>query len=113
MGVDYRQPAGELRHRVSIQTRTNARTTQGGFTPTWATAATVWANVEPLSDSEFTKDDKQNENVTHKVRIRFYSGLDTTMRFLYRSTRQLNIISIRNIDERRKIMECLCKEVIN
>lgn len=43
---------GELRERVTIQTRTATTDTQGGRSVAWSTLATVWAKVTPAMPAE-------------------------------------------------------------
>ena len=45
--------AGQLRHRVTIQQATETTDGFGGVTQAWATFATVWAAVEPLTGREY------------------------------------------------------------
>jgi SPP1 family predicted phage head-tail adaptor len=72
--------AGQLRHRVTIKSKT---VTQNGFGEeviTWATVATVWAAVEPLSGRELVSQQRTESLMTHRIRIRRRTDLDPTMR---------------------------------
>ena len=106
------QQAGELRERVSIQMRTQAKTAHGSMANTWVTLATVWAGVVPVGGSEFQDANAQVSQVTHKVRIRYFAGLSAAMRFLYRG-RTLNILKVINLEERKIMQDVDCKEVTN
>lgn len=44
--------AGQLRHRVMVQEVTRTPDDSGGFTESWATAATVWAHVRASAGRE-------------------------------------------------------------
>lgn len=101
--------AGELRHSVVIESRTLAADSYGGRTETWATFATVWASVEPLSGSEQWRAQQAQSSVSHKVTIRYLSGVDAKMRVKF-GTRYLNIGSVRNVEERNRELELLCTE---
>ena len=83
MGLD----AGRLRNRVAIQQVTNAQnTTTGEITRTWATIATVWASVEPLSVREFLQSKTDQSGVAARITIRHRAGLDASMRILHGTT---------------------------
>lgn len=101
--------AGSLRHSVVIQERTLTADAYGGRTEAWATFATVWANVEPLSSSEQWRAQQVQSSVSHKVTIRYLAGIDSKMRVKH-GTRYLHIGSIRNVDERNIELELLCTE---
>ena len=99
----YAIEAGKLRHRLAIQSHTEARDSFGGSTKTWATQKTVWGSVRPMSGKELVNAQQVDSRVTHRIVIRFYSGLDTTYRFLF-GTRVFNIVSVLNIQERNKLL---------
>jgi SPP1 family predicted phage head-tail adaptor len=103
--------AGSLRHRVQIQTFSEARDADGGITPTWTTAATRWASVEPLRGNEFFNASQVKGNVTHRVVMRYYAGLTPTDRIVHDS-RNLNIVAVLNPDERNIMTEVLATEQV-
>lgn len=45
--------AGKLRDRIELQRASVAIDSHGDQVKTWATLATVWGSVEPLSGREF------------------------------------------------------------
>lgn len=73
--------AGRLRHRVTLQSLT---LTQDGNTgapiETWATEATVWAAIEPLSVRDFVAADARQSQVTGRIVLRPVAGLNETWR---------------------------------
>ncbi len=108
--------AGKLRHRVTIKKH-------GGVPPAlsypdshgqkhvnWTNHATVWASVEPLSGRELLRAQEVESAVTHRVRMRYTSGVTPDMRIAL-STRRFNILSIRNRDERNVELELMCVEI--
>lgn len=100
--------AGELTERITIESPTTGQNELGETTLTWATYATVWAKVEPLSGREAERYAEVVGLSGHKVTIRALSGLTTSMRVLYRS-RTLEIGAI-NEYERRWHLELVCTE---
>ena len=75
--------AGNLRHRVQIQSVTQTRDAFGGHTNAWATDATVWGSVEPLEGKELTEAQAVNARATVRVRIRAYPGLTPKHRIVF------------------------------
>jgi SPP1 family predicted phage head-tail adaptor len=102
--------AGELRERVALQQPTYASDAAGAVVPTFATAATVWAKVEPLSDAMTAQAMQAFGSISHRVTIRYYSGITSGWRILW-GTRIFDIAGPpRNINERGVYMELRCVE---
>lgn len=102
--------AGSLRHRVAVQSKTEARDAHGGVTESWSTATTRWAKIEPAVGREFYYGQQVANDITHFVTIRSYSSLTTSMRLLFETTRILNIKSIHEPDEITNFMVIHCTE---
>ena len=100
--------SGKLRYRLEIQsvTETNA---DGEVTEAWATDDTVWGSIEPLRGKEIFEAGQVESRATHRIRIRYYSGLTPTNRFKFGS-RIFNIESVANVEERNVEIEALCVE---
>lgn len=62
--------AGKLRNRVDLQRVTVTRDSHGDQVKTWATLATVWASIEPLSGREFLQASQVMSDVTVRIKIR-------------------------------------------
>ena len=101
--------AGQLRHRVIIQSVSDAASAFGDISQSWSTLATVWGKVEPLSAQEAFSAQQTKTRVSHKVTMRYRSDVTTKNRLSYDS-RVLNITSILNEDERNKTLTLLCVE---
>lgn len=99
----------KMRQRVTIQAVSGASDGQGGISETWADVATVWASIEPMSDYERFQAQQLQTNTTHKVMIRYYSGLTTKHRLLFGS-RVFNIKGILNLNEENAFMQLKCVE---
>lgn len=106
--------SGRLRHRVYLQAKSVTRDSFGGETIAWTTKTPrpIWASIEPLSVREFFASQELRSQVTHRIVIRYYAGVKTEWRVLWGS-RQFNIVSIINPDERNKEMILLCTEWID
>lgn len=103
--------AGLLRQRIRVETATQTRDAHGGITYTWKLDAIVWGMVKPIAGQEFFTSQQVNSDITHIVRIRYWSGLLLTpsQRLVHRD-RNLNIKSVVNLDERRREVEVMCTE---
>lgn len=104
--------AGRLKHRVSIQTQSTTLDNYGEATGSWTTDDTVWAAVEPVNGSEKDIGEGMASVVSHRVILRYFSGLTSKSRLLFGS-RVLGIESIINHEERNEYMKLLCKEVVS
>ncbi len=104
--------AGKLRHRVVIQENTPTRDSYGDEVDSWSTWATVWGAVEPLTGREaFSAGANQRlAEVTHRIRIRYRSGVLPTMRVTWRS-RTFNIQSVIEPETRDREIQLMCEEL--
>lgn len=82
--------AGELRERVTIQTKTRTRDAMGGYVESWTDTATLWALVRPMSGGERAQAGQQQSAADYKVVIRYRSGITPQQRLVWRGT-PLNI----------------------
>ncbi len=105
---------GRLRHRVTIQQRTLVQDAAGAATYTWATFATVWAEVRTPAGMErlAPEVDQVRASLTHTVRIRSGSGtISPAMRVVWGS-RTLEVISVTDPDNRGESQVLLCNELV-
>lgn len=103
--------AGRLRHRITIQSATEAQDAHGGTTRTWADVATVWGSIEPLRGREFMNAQQLQSEVTHRVQLRYYAGVTTAYRLRF-GTRLFNIVSVLNPSERNIELEIMAVESV-
>ena len=101
--------AGTLRHKVIIQVGTEAQDGFGGVTLTWATFATVWAAIEPISGKEFFDSQQVNAEVTTRIRIRYLASVTPKMRVLH-GARIYRIESTVDLNERTRELHLMCVE---
>lgn len=105
---------GEFRQRVTLQSPTynSPRDEITGWTP----VATVWAAVEPaivpLTGNRLEKQEADREISLNDtlVRIRFYSGVDTTWRVLHGST-AYDVRDVADVLKLGKVMHLTCRLV--
>lgn len=103
--------AGKLRQRIDIQEQDTSKKDDFGnpIREPWKTIETRSAEVIPMTGREFFQAEQVDSRVTHRVTIRFMSNVTTSNRILYRN-RILNIISVRDVDERRWQTEIMVME---
>lgn len=99
----------KFRHRITIQSVTEASDGQGGQDLTWATDTTVWALITPASSWESMQAMQLQTPITHKVTMRYRAGLTTKNRLLY-DGRVFEIKSIINPGEENFALELKCIE---
>jgi len=104
--------AGQLRHKISIQEQTDTSDGMGGFSTSWSDITgmeSVQAAIWPLSSKESLDSMKLELSVTHKIRIRYRSGITAKNRIAF-GARIFNIISLTNHDERDISWDILATE---
>lgn len=99
---------GRLRERITVQQATETRNAIGETTQSWVTYAERWASVDGISAREFLTSGQQQTEITHRVRMRYLDGLNSTMRVLWRD-RILEIASCLEHANRSE-HELLCTE---
>ena len=76
--------AGTLRHRVTLQRKTQTQNPlTGAMVTTWVPVATVWAAVEPLSAREFLSAQAVQSDVSVRITVRYRPGITAAMRLLH------------------------------
>ncbi len=103
-------PTGTLDRKIELQEKVStAADSVGQRTFTWTTFATVWAAIVPVSarEQEFAK--SFGGDTSHKVTIRYRSGITRAIRILF-GTRVLHVNGVLNPDERNVRLELFCAE---
>lgn len=83
----------------------------GGFIVTWTETDTVWAAIWPVSASEMIKADKSTMTITHRIRIRYRSDIESGWRIVW-STRYFNIVSIIDPNMAHRWIDLMCREAV-
>ncbi len=108
-------PVGSRRRVVTLQQPVYASGSTGGDITSWTTVSDgIWAAIVPLSGREFfaTAQSLESKEISHRIGIRYRSGLRPDMRIVY-GTRYFDIKSVINIDERNEELELICIERVN
>lgn len=102
--------AGQLRHRVSIQTQNDVDDGMGGFTTTWTHSFWARAAIWDLTSKERLDAMKLESVVSSKIRIRYRAGITSKNRIVFGSS-VFNILGDPVNHERRNIyLDILCSE---
>ena len=100
--------AGSLRERVTVQQASESRNALGETVLSWATFAERWASVEGVSSRESLAYGQQQISVSHRVRLRYLTGLTQSLRLVWRG-RTLEIVSLLEHGNRSE-HEIICQE---
>lgn len=102
---------GDLRHFVALQQQTTVADGLGGRTVTWATEASFWARVKPVSAGQRMYGQRLEENISHVITARYNSSLDLSIGKRIRfDSRDFHIHGVINVDERNRVWEIMCEE---
>ncbi len=103
--------AGALRHRITIQQKTDGVDAWGGTVATWTDYVTLWAEVMHMSGNEFWAARQANSEIEGRVRIRYRDDIDPTMRISYNGT-ILEILSVVPYDSRKTELHLMFREML-
>lgn len=101
--------AGDLPHRITIESAAGTADGGGGETLVWDTLATLWAAVEPAAADEKIVAGHLAGVVTHTVTVRWRPDLAGGMRVLHRG-RTLRVLTAFDPDETRRCTVLKCAE---
>lgn len=90
-----RKSAGELRHRVELQSATEVVDPLGGRTQVWSTFATVPAAIEPQSFVMGT----ENPELPTLISMRYIEGVRQKQRVIGNG-KTYAVVTVQNIEER-------------
>ena len=101
--------AGRLRHRLTLQYKSETRTATGDVAWTWTTDSTVWGAIEPFSGREYlAAAQTQNENNVRIV-MRYHATIGAAWRIL-NDSKVYSILSLQNEDERDRMLILTCSQ---
>lgn len=110
--MTVRRP-GQLNRLIELQQLVIHPDQQGGGNAVWTTTATVWAGIEPLRGREFFEARQVQQEVTHRITIRYRADLSPAWRVRRVEGTQARIWRIEhdaNLYERGELLELMCVE---
>lgn len=104
--------AGELRHRVEIQSNTETVDDHNAPQPGWSAEITVSGSIQHLSGRELVAAQQVHSEATYEIKVRYIPTLTVlpSMRVKF-GTRYFWILDVDNVDERNRELILACKEV--
>lgn len=103
--------AGALKHRITIQQKTDTQDEIGQPISAWATIADAWAHVIFNNGKEAIKSDVETASKKASARIRYRTDINTSMRVIF-NTETYNILSILP-DEDKKYCDLVIETGLN
>jgi SPP1 family predicted phage head-tail adaptor len=103
---------GKLRHPITIEQVAETQDPDGSVIETWSTYANAQAAFEPISGREYFAAQTTQADVTHRISLRYVSGVVPKMRVKY-GTRTFDILSVINTNERNRELQLMCRESID
>lgn len=99
--------SGKLRQRVTVQRRDVTQNEFGEQATTWATVATLWAEVVDRSGSQIFKAEQQINETHTRVRIRYRADITPAMRVVYRGV-NYDVAAVLDLTGDRNFLELTC-----
>lgn len=78
--------AGQLRHRVTIESYSSGGRDDDGFElpSQWIEHSKLWAKVTPLSSKDLISAQGEQSEVTARMMVRYNTDIDTGMRVIWK-----------------------------
>lgn len=105
--------AGLLRQQLELQAATRTPNGRGGSTVTWTSLGTTWGRLVPLEGREAEVGPRLAAGVTHEGAVRSSARtrqLTPAHRIRWQS-RTFEIVSVTDVDARRRELRIFVKEV--
>ena len=102
---------GDLNKRITVQTATRTADGLGGFTEVWANTFKAWAAIWPVSAVEQVRNQSISTEISHRIRMRYRSGVTTAQRIKFGS-RYFNIAAVINPNEKDEMLDIIAKELV-
>ena len=106
--------SGKYREVLWLQMPVGTQDAYGAVPLVYSQYATVRAAVIPLSGQDLWQAQQVRPEVTTRVEMRYYPGVEVRHRFVYAkaTNRVLNILYIFAVDEINAEMQMLCRELV-
>lgn len=101
---------GSMRERVTIETPERTTNDLGESVLSWKEVRRTWASIEGVSSKEVLMNAHQETTISHRVRMRYQSGLTSNDRLDWNG-RKLEIVSLLEHAYASQ-HEAICKESV-
>ena len=102
--------AGALRHRVVLETLAQTEGTSPAMTATYTELATVWAGIRTPRGTSKLEGEAVTDAPSHRFRMRYRSDVDLGV-FMRWDGRRFQVLEVTNVDERKRWLEVLAREL--
>jgi SPP1 family predicted phage head-tail adaptor len=103
--------AGKLKNRITFEKPSTYIDGDKGQSVVWTYVGECWASIEPLTARELLNVMQVQASITHRIRCRFLSGINASMRIRYQE-RMFAITSVIDKEENHVELEILAEEQI-
>lgn len=110
MAIATQTASGLRRHRLVLETPTEASDAIGGAAITWTPLATLWARIAAARGREPVEGERPEGRAETRIVLRYRAGIDSRMRFRL-GARLFLIRAAFDPDGRKRDIVCLCEEV--
>jgi SPP1 family predicted phage head-tail adaptor len=100
---------GQFTARLDLEQPQPSPDGHGGAEISWSIAATLWARIEPVTAGFEEVAGQIRGTFTHRIWIRARDSVAEGMRFR-KGVRTFTIRAIRDPDDSRRYLVCLCQE---
>lgn len=97
--------AGDLRHRITIESASRVSDGAGGASATWTLVAEVWAAIWTRTSDETFAHDRVAGRATHDIWIRHRGDVKPEMR-IRSGTRTFDILGVIDPEDRGRWLKC-------
>jgi SPP1 family predicted phage head-tail adaptor len=103
---------GLLNRRLTLEAPVDSSDGAGGVVRGFETAATLWAEVTPVSAARAFEAERLGARITHRIGIRFSGDITTKHRFRD-GGRIFRIVSLRDRDGRKRFLQIEAEEIVS
>lgn len=104
--------SGNLKHKIDFLELIETKNSFGEIENTFALFKYAYSSIVPTSAKEYFASGQTNAQATHKIELRYLSGITPSMQIVYGS-RKFEIISIINVREMNKTLQIIATEIIH
>ncbi|MEZ5853953.1 MAG: phage head closure protein [Hyphomicrobiaceae bacterium] len=98
-----------MRHRLVLEEAQRAPDGGGDAGVNWQPIATLWGGIRAVNGNETVIAEQVSGRITHEIVLRHRSGIAPAMR-LRLAERIFEILAVRSVDGRGRVLLCLCRE---
>ena len=103
--------AGQLKHQVNIQFKTETQNSHGEAIPAWTTGYTGYAAIKTLTGKETFASQEVQAQATHQIIMRYVRGIAPDKRILF-GTRIFDILFVEEDLDKNQMLTIIVKESV-